>query len=78
MTDLLKRYEALQQKVERHKTELTRAETRLEDARVRLAETLKEIRSQGFDSISGVRAERERLQSAIDKILCEAERLMQQ
>ena len=77
MTDLLARYEALSQKVERHQTELTRAETRLEDAKERLEDALKALQGEGFDSLSGVRAERERLQSAIDKILTEAERLMQ-
>ncbi|MCY3564710.1 MAG: hypothetical protein OXH27_00855 [Gammaproteobacteria bacterium] len=76
MTDLVKRFEALKQRVERHKTELTRAETRLEDAKARLAETVKEVRLKGFDSAGAVRAERERLQKEVEDILSEAERMM--
>ena len=74
--DLTKRYWELMDRVTRRKTDLTRAETRLDDAKVRVADTVAEVRSAGFGSVSDLRAERDRLRAALDKVLTEAERML--
>ena len=73
---LVDRHTSLRERVERRRTALTRAETRLEDAKVALSDAVAQVREAGYESISALRSEKERLEAEVSEMLDQAERML--
>lgn len=75
--DLLDQYKDLKAKADQSNEARIRAEARVESAQAELAQVAQTIKAQGFENVSALQAEIDRLHGSIEKKLALAARTLQ-